>query len=229
MLKHIAMAVTLAAALGACSSTPEVQTGPDAEVIGNNLHRIDGGRADMAYIDPNADFSKYSKVLLVPLGVDNVEIIQPDSSGTRMNRRDWELTDSDKQNLQQMFHDAMKKQLEDKGDFPLVDQPGDDVLEIEAIITAIAPSAAKDDNRSRPIGRSYVITEGAGSMAVAVAFGDSETGEVLALVKDSRSSSNASMWGRNNSVTNRADVMRMFNSWAMQINTSLGKVTGKAQ
>lgn len=229
MLRKYAVTVTLAALLSACSSTPEVQTGEDAEVIGNNLHRIDGSRADVAYIDPNADFSKYSKILVLPLGVDNVEIIQPDSSGSRINSRDWELTDKDKQTLQQLFHDAMKKQLEDKGDFPLVDQPGDDVLEIEAIITAIAPSAPKDDNRSRPIGRSYVITQGAGAMAVAVAFGDSETGEVLALVKDSRDSGNSSTWGGNNSVTNRAEVTRIFNSWALQINKSLGKVTGKAE
>ena len=61
---------------------------------------------------------------------------------------------------------------------------------------------------------------------LAVAFGDSQTGEILALVKDSRSSS--THWGMNNSVTNKADVSRMFNSWAMQINTSLGKITGKA-
>lgn len=229
MPKQYLITAALTALLSACASTPEVQTGPDAEVVGNNLHRIDGSRADMAYIDPTADFSKYRKVLLLPLGVDNIEIIQPSSSNSITHRRDWELTDSDKQMLQQMFHDAMKKQLQDKGDFPLVDEPGDDVLEIGAIITAIAPSAAKDDNRSRPVGRSYVITEGAGSMAVAVAFGDSETGEVLALVKDSRDSSNASMWGRNNSVTNRADVSRMFNSWAMQINKSLGKVTGTAE
>ena len=225
MLKKIAITASLLGLLSACSSTPQVQTGEDAEVIGDNLHRVDGSRADMAYIDPGADFSKYSKVLIRPLGVDNIEVIQPNSSGTSMSRRDWVLTDSDKQMLQELFRGAMQKHLQDKGDFPLVDQPGDDVIEIAAMITAIAPSASKDDNRSRPTGRSYVVTEGAGAIAVAVAFGDSQTGEVLALVKDSRSST--THWGMNNSVTNKADVTRMFNSWAMQINTSLGRVTGK--
>ena len=227
MFKKLTFAAGTLALLAACSSTPEVQTGEDAEVIGDNLHRVDGSRADMAYIDPDADFSKYNKVMLRPLGVDNIEVIQPSKSGTSMSRRDWELTESDKQMLQQAFHDSMKKQLEDKGDFPLTDEPGDNVLEIGAMITALAPSAAKDDGRSRPTGRSYVITEGSGAIAVAVAFADSETGEVLALVKDSRSSSHH--WGLNNSVTNKADVTRMFNSWAMQINSSLVKVTGKTE
>ena len=225
MLRKLFLLGSTLALVTACSSTPEVQTGEDAEVIGGNLHRVDNSKADVAYIDPAADFSRYSRVMLQPLGVDNIEIIQPDTRGSAINRGNWELTDSDKQMLQEMYHDTMVKQLQEKGHFPVVNEAGDDVLQIAAMITAIAPSASKDDNVSRPAGRSYVITEGAGAIAVAVAFGDSETGEVLALVKDSRSS--ASYWGMNNSVTNRADVQRMFTSWAIQINSSLSKVTGK--
>ncbi|MDG1388471.1 MAG: DUF3313 family protein [Halioglobus sp.] len=225
MIKKYLASVAMLSLVAACSSTPEVQTGDGAEVIGDNLHRVDNSKADVAYIDPDADFSKYTKVMIRPLGVNKIEVIQPSKTGTSMSRRDWELTDADKQMLQDTFHSAMLKNLQDKGDFPLVDEPGDDVLEIGAMITAIAPSAAKDDGRSRAMGRSYVITDGSGAIAVAVAFGDSETGEVLALIKDSRSSS--SHWGLNNSVTNKADVQRMFNSWAMQINSSLVEVSGK--
>ncbi len=225
MIKKYLANVAMLSLVAACSSTPEVQTGDGAEVIGDNLHRVDNSKADVAYIDPDADFGKYTKVMIRPLGVNKIEVIQPSKTGTSMSRRDWELTDADKQMLQDTFHSAMLKNLQDKGDFPLVNEPGDDVLEIGAMITAIAPSAAKDDGRSRAMGRSYVITDGSGAIAVAVAFGDSETGEVLALIKDSRSSS--SHWGLNNSVTNKADVQRMFNSWAMQINSSLVEVSGK--
>ena len=225
MIKKYLASVAMLSLVAACSSTPEVQTGDGAEVIGDNLHRVDNSKADVAYIDPDADFGKYTKVMIRPLGVNKIEVIQPSKTGTSMSRRDWELIDADKQMLQDTFHSAMLKNLQDKGDFPLVNEPGDDVLEIGAMITAIAPSAAKDDGRSRAMGRSYVITDGSGAIAVAVAFGDSETGEVLALIKDSRSSS--SHWGLNNSVTNKADVQRMFNSWAMQINSSLVEVSGK--
>lgn len=225
MLKRMFPLGAALALVAACSGTPEIQTGEDAEVIGGNLHRVDNTRADLAYIDPAADFSRYDSVMLMPLGVDNIEVIQPDTRGSVTHRRNWELTDGDKEMLQQIYRDAMVKQLQDKGHFPVVSEPGDNVLQIAAMITAIAPSAAKDDNLSRPTGRSYVITEGSGAIAVAVAFGDSETGEVLALVKDSRASSNH--WGLNNSVTNRADVQRTFSNWALQINKSLGRVTGK--
>lgn len=227
MIKHILGLVGTLTLVTACTGTPEIQTGDDAEVIMDNLHKVDNSRTDMAYVDPAVDFSKYNKVLLVPLGVDNVEIKQPDSSGsmTRSHNTNWELTEADKVTLQDAFRDAMMKQLADKGDYPIVTEPGNDVLTIQASLLGLAPNAPKDDNRSRSIGRSYTYTEGAGSMAVMVAFGDSESGEVLAIMKDSRSSS--PNWGRNNSVSNLSDMRTIFNSWAMSIRKGLDKVHGK--
>jgi hypothetical protein len=62
-------------------------------------------------------------------------------------------------------------------------------------------------------------------MSIAVAFGDSDTGEVLGLIKDRKR--NDSYWSVNNSVTNLADVKRMFSSWAAQIRKGLDRVHGK--
>ncbi len=227
MFKHFLTAVGTVTLLAACTATPEIQTGDDAEVILGGLHKVDNARTDMAYVDPSADFSKYDKILLMPLGVDNVEIIQPDTSGSmyRNRNKNWELTDSDKDKLQQVYREAMVKQLDTKGGYSIVTEPGDDVLQIQASLIAIAPSAPKDDGMSRGAGRSRVYTEGAGSLAVMVAFGDSETGDVLALMKDSRSST--SFWGANNSVTNMSDVRNMFSSWAIQIRKRLDEVHGK--
>ena len=206
--------------LSACSTSPEIQSGPDAEVIeGTNLTRVDNTRVQLAYLDPKADFSGFKRVLIQPLGVDNIEVIEPARSATTRGRGNWELTDADKAALQQAFMDQMVRQLEERGSFTIANAPGDDVLEIAASLLAIAPNATRDDFQSRPIGRSRVYTEGAGSMAVMVAFGDSETGEVLALIKDSRAATG--FWGPNNSVSNMADVRRMFSSWATQINSGL--------
>jgi len=226
ILKKLIFASSIFTFLVACAGTPEVQTGEGAEVIADtNLHRVDNTRAKMAYMDPDVDFGKYQRVLVRPLGVDNIEVIQPSSSSSSaVGRGKWELTDADRQMLQDIYQEAMTKQLEERGQFPIVTEPADDVLVVSAMITALAPSGPKDDSGSRTAGRSRVITEGAGSIAVAVAFSDAETGEVLALVKDSRSSS--SHWGSNNSVTNKADVRRVFNSWATQINNSLATLSG---
>ena len=225
MIKHILGVVGTLTLVAACGGTPEVQTGDGAEVIGDNLHKVDNSKADMAYVDPNVDFSKYNKILLLPLGVDNVEIKQPSSSGSmsRNKNKNWELTDEDKVKLQKAFREAMVKQLEDKGHYPIVTEPGDDVLTIQASLIGIAPSAPKDANMSA--GRSRTYTDGAGSMAVMVAYGDSESGEVLGIMKDSRSSN--TNWGRNNSVSNMSDVRSMFNSWAVTIRSGLDNVHGR--
>lgn len=227
MFKHILGTVGTVVLVAACSSTPEVQTGEDAEVILGNLHKIDNTRVDLAYVDPNVDFSQYHRILLLPLDVNDVKIKQPSTSGTltRGRSRKWELTDADKVKLQEIFREAMVKQLESKGDYPIVNEPGSDVLTIQASLLGMAPNAPKDDNFSRGAGRSYTYTEGAGSMAVMVAFGDSESKEVLGLMKDSRSSD--SYWGDNNSVSNLSDMRNMFNSWAIQIRKGLDTVHGK--
>ena len=225
MYTKIMTAALAALFLTACAGEPEIQTGDDAEVIMGNLHKVDNSRVQMAYLDPDANLSKYNRVLVRPLGVDKIEIIQPSRTTSVAGNKDWELTDSDKTALQVMFQEVMVKQLQEKGGYDVVDEPGDDVLEIAAMITAIAPSAPKDDYQSRAVGRTRVYTEGSGSIAVAVAYGDSETGEVLGLAKDSRSSN--SYWGSNNSVSNKADVRRMFTSWAIGIREGLDRVHGK--
>lgn len=210
--------------LAACQA-PQIQTGADKEVIGGNLVRVDHTNVKLAYIDPNADFARFTAILLTPLGVDKVKIIQPAGTFPAPGVNEWALTDADKQRLQQDFRAAMQQQLSVKGGYPIVDTPGDNVLQISAMLTRIAPTASKDDYRSRPTGRNKVFTEGAGELDVTVIFGDSATGEVLALAKDTRSGS--SVWGVNNNVTNGAEVRRVFTAWAMQIRAQLDRIHEK--
>jgi hypothetical protein len=212
----------LALLLTACQNTPQIQTGENAEVINGKLTRVDHANARLVYVDPDADINKYTAIMLMPLGVENVEIIQPTTSFRAPGSANWQLTDADKERLQNDFAQAMQQQLAQKGGYTLVTAPGDHVLVIAAILTRIAPNAPKDDNRSRPVGRSKIVTEGAGSMDVMVTFMDSETGEVLALAKDRRSGS--SLWGLNTSITNAAEVRRAFNAWALQIRKQLNRI-----
>ena len=129
MFKQLSIALATVTLVSACSSTtPEIQTGEDAAVIMDSLHKVDNSRTDLAYVDPNADFSKYQKIMLMPLGMDNVEIIQPDhnTSMSRSSRSNWELTDSDKEKLQKIFQESMTKELEKKYGYDVVTEAGDD-------------------------------------------------------------------------------------------------------
>jgi predicted small secreted protein len=213
-------ALLLSVLLAACQT--QKQAGTDARAIPANLVRVEHSSTRQAYVDPNADFSKFTAVLLTPLGVDNVEIVQPSATPITTGNPKWELTDADKQRLQQDFRDAMVKQLSTNGGYVLVDSPADNVMRISAILTRIAPTAPKDDNRSRPPGRNKVFTEGPGELRIEVTFSDATTGAVLALAKDRRSGPR--IWGINNSVTNLAEVRRIFTAWAMRIRAQLDRL-----
>jgi hypothetical protein len=222
-LKTVAIVLSLLAFTACTSTEPKIETGADAEVIMGNLHRVDNSRVGLAYVDPEADFSKYSKILLQPLDVSDVQIVQPSRSASN-RKNDWVLTVQDQQNLQKHYQEVFTRELQETGDYEIVDKPGPDVLSLTGSLTGIAPSAAKDDNRSRAVGRTRVYTEGSGAMSIAFGFADAETGEVLAIVKDTRSGS--PMWGSNNSVSNMSDVRFMFGNWARQIRARLDIVHG---
>jgi hypothetical protein len=66
-----------------------------------------------------------------------------------------------------------------------------------------------------------VITDGAGSISVAMLLTDGDSGEALAVIKDTYSSQNNVNWGINNSVTNMAEVRRAFNSWGSRLQRGL--------
>jgi hypothetical protein len=199
----------------------EDDSGP--EVILGTLHKVDNAKVGLAYVDPNADFSQYTRIILDPLEVDKVTIVQP-SRGSANRRNEWVLTDKDKAALQKSYAEVFVRELEETGDYQIVTEPGADVLRITASLLGIAPSAAKDDNKSRGVGRTRVYSATSGSMAIAFGFSDSQSGEILGIVKDTRSGS--PRWGVNNSVTNMSDVRFMFGRWARMIRARLDIVHG---
>ncbi len=212
---YLFTALLFAATLAACNNAPREPEFSDSEVILERLHMVTNARVGMAYVDPNVDLGEFTAIMLDPLDVSNVEIIQPNASASTSRRNTWALTDRDRESLQNAFREVFERELAETGDYGVVSEPGPNVLRLSAAITRIAPNAARDDGRSRQTGRTRVYTEGAGSMTMAFALSDSQSSEVFAIVKDTRSGS--PMWGVNNSVSNMGDVRFMFNRWARML------------
>ena len=208
--------------LGGCAGEPTIQTGDDAEIVMGTLAKVDNSQVDLAYVDPNVDYTRYSKVFIMPLDVDNIEIRQPQTQSSMVNRynREWELTDSERQAFQDAYRAAMEKALSKDGAFAVTDQRGDDVITVQGMITGIAPAGPKDDTRSRGVGRSEVYTEGGGAMSIAMMLADGDSGEVIAIFKDTRRGQE-NIWRLNNSVSNMAEVRRYFSTWARQLHDGL--------
>ena len=216
------LAIALTTTLVGCSNTPTVQTGSEAEVVMGHLNRVDNISADMAYVDPNVDYRQYQAVRLLPLDLDHVEIVQPDkgSSLKGKSRREWTLSNNDRLQLTTIFQEVVNAAINGTKGLRVTDTKGEGVLAIKAIMTRIAPSAPKDDIVSRGVGRSVVYSQGAGSLSVSFIITDDRSGEVIALMKDTRGGQQ-SFWGPNNRVTNLSEVRRMFKHWAGQISRGL--------
>jgi hypothetical protein len=224
------LAITFAiVCIAACAQKPLIQSGPDAEKMGDNLYKVDNASMKAAFVDPDVDFSRYSKIILAPLLLDDVTIVQPSNSA--FNRKPWRLTEKDKEILATRYQAMMEKYLQEKtsgsNGYQVVTEIGEDVLFLSAAILSIAPTAARDDFKSRPTGRSRVFTDGAGSMTIGFVINDSVTGKELASAVDQRRG-----WGtfRNNSrVTNMSDVNLIFGNWANKLRHGLDDLSGANQ
>jgi hypothetical protein len=105
----IALITTMVMLLGACSTTTIVEP----------FYRPEGARVEQAYISPDADFSRYSKLLAQPL-----EIYYPTDAPAP--------SEDELDRLRQIFRDAFLGELAD--DYEIVEEPGPDVLTVLAQI-----------------------------------------------------------------------------------------------
>src|SRR5262245_65431544 len=68
-MRQVAQPVLLAAALAlgctlSADAKPRLQTGPDAEITHDGLHRVDRSQMDGAWVKPDLDLRPYNKLML---------------------------------------------------------------------------------------------------------------------------------------------------------------------
>ena len=147
--------------------------------------RVETKAVDAVYRRPDATLSGYSKLLLrLPVEVQFAKNWKPESSSSVL----YQMTPPDrekiKSELAQAFADVVRRDLE-KGGYPLVTEPGADVLEIQAAIVNLYINAP--DVSMQTAGSSRVYTTEAGEMTLILQLHDSVTGQLLARAYDRRS------------------------------------------
>jgi len=147
-----ALCVTL---LAACTST-EVQT----------YNRVVGSRVDEAYLNPSADFSRYTKLYAVPLEIYYAEGLgAPDSAA-----------------LERMRGIFRKAFLEEIGDeYAIVREPAKDALGVRASLVDLRSSTAYGEVPLK--GRLQSMVEN-GQLTFLMELSDSVSGDVLARAAD---------------------------------------------
>jgi hypothetical protein len=230
----IAASAVVALLLTGCpttvQSTPEAAKAAEAGealppavtgFFGSNASKLakgpEGGAA-LAYVDPNAQWSKYSKIQLLP-----VEFWAGEDS---------KISTSDQQMLTAYFYNKLKEDLGKS--FTLVDQPGPDVLTLRCAlmdattatpglrsVSVIVPQARVLNGLQSLATGSYAFVGSAeGEMEV-----KDSTGDFLAGAVDQR----AGGMGIKGAASFRwGDAENVIDYWAQRITNRLLELQGKA-
>jgi hypothetical protein len=219
ILKHRSMlfaATALACAmLSGCQSN---KLSPIDELsLQEGLQRVENKTVDAVFRRPEARMSTYSKLLLRPIVVQFAKNWEPERGGSALY--DMHPPDREKirTELAEVFADVFQKELA-KGGYPLVTEPAQDAVEIQAAIVNLYINAP-DVSMQTP-GRTKVYTSDAGHMTLIMQLHDSITGQLLARAYDHRDSG-PDMWQWTTSVTNSAEARRIIGSWATALRKAL--------
>lgn len=177
-----------------------------------NLEPVVDARVAMAYIDPEADFSVFKRIMILDTYVAFRSGWQRDQ---RRGTRGVRITSSDmdriKGDVATLFNEVLAERLQANNGYEVVTTPGDDVLLIRAAIIDLditAPDTASP-------GRSTTYTASSGAATLYIELFDSVSGQIVGRAADRQVARRSSGWMTwTNRVTNTADARRVFGGWA---------------
>jgi hypothetical protein len=179
---------------------------PATEESLDNLTRVASSKVDVLYVAHGASLAKYHKVMLDPVDVafkGDWHERHPEVTGEDVARLRGQFSAS--------FQNSFVRELQESGGYPVVTQPGADVLEVRASIRDLDISAPGTRAPGPPPAR-YVISPG--EMTLIAELRDSESGAILARAADRKQGRQSGEVEIATDATNAAAAQRAFKFWA---------------
>jgi hypothetical protein len=218
--------------LAACSTTPPtLQTGPDAEITHDGLTRVDNSALDVAWVRAGTDLSGYSKILFKGVGIEYRPAKGPYSGragstatvASSRSETEFQLDDATKGAVGEEIQAAFLEELAKSQRFQIVDQPGEDVLTLNAGLLDVVSRVPPDN-----LGRGAVYLDRVGEATLVMELRDSMSNAIFARAIDRRAAErSAGMMMESNTVTNRAEVRRLGRRWASLVRSGLETLLSK--
>jgi hypothetical protein len=208
-------AIALAAVATGCSSTPEFQTGPDAEVTADGLTRLDRTVMDAVWARTDLDFTGINKVRFRSLGVEYRNVDGPYSgrAGTTsarastQNRSEFQLDEDTRALFEEEISGAFLDEINRSDVFTVVDHSGPDVLDIHVglldVVSRVPPET---------VGRSRIFIDRVGEATLVLEVRDSVSNTALVRAVDRRAAETSTMT-ESTPPRNRAEVRRLGRRW----------------
>ena len=154
MTRRLLLAIACAGLLGCVETTVE------------RFNKVPDSRADSAYVKSGVDFSRYRKLLPVPLEIYYSEgPVEPDPA--------------DLERIRRIFREAFLSEIGDSVE--IVDAPGPDVLGVRASLVDLELTPVQGSIPVRGRAASLIAND---QLSFFMELTDSETGEVLARAGD---------------------------------------------
>ena len=117
---------------------PKIQTGPEAEVSFDGLHRVDKTVMDEVWAKPDLDLTGYKKIMLASGGLAFREVKSRSARTYRASSEaEFPISEDSKERLREIVREAFAKELAKVERFEITDTPGRDVLIIVGSIIDI--------------------------------------------------------------------------------------------
>jgi len=225
-MKNINSAVRLLTALVfslgllACQTAPpSIQTGPDAELSYDGLHRVDNSQADVAWARPDLDLSGYTKIMPASAGIEYRQVKNKGRTSVDRSRGGpYFIDDKARGKFEKLVAEVFIEELQKSERFTIVDEPGPDVLIIWGALLDVISYVPPD-----PVGgRSEVFLTAVGQATLVLELRDSETNTILARSVDRRAAETIGRtFQRTNSVTSASEVRRLIRFWGTRLREGL--------
>lgn len=213
----------LVALLSGCTSTPQFQSGPDAEVTHDGLTRVDKTVMDTVWARTDIDLSDYSKIVLEGVGVEYrpVKGAYSGRAGStsigRSSQSEFQLDDKTKALVQEEIRGAFVEELARSSSYEIVNEPGPDVLMVRVGLLDVISRVPPDT-----IGRSSIYLDRVGEATLVMELRDSMSNAILARAIDRRAAERSpGTMMESNRVSNRAEVRRLGRKWASIVRSGL--------
>ena len=189
-----------------------------AETTHDGLVLMRDSKVAVAYVDPEADFSQYTKIQILDVYVAFKKHWQRKHS---VSKRDMERI---QRRVKELFRNVFVEVLEDGG-YPVVYENADDVLLVRPAIIDLditAPDTMKP-------GRTITYSANAGAATLYVELFDSNTSDILARAIDRKAGRrNYGSWRMSgSSVYQSAEARRILKQWATLLKEALDRAQGK--
>jgi hypothetical protein len=203
------------AVVGLALITPSVHAQDDeAASRFDGLVPLEGGRVAMAYVDPNADFSVFKRVMILEPYVAFRSNWQRDQNRNRsrpVRTRDMQRIKAD---VASLFLEVFSEVLSADDGFEVVEAADYDVLLLRPAIIDLDVTAPD----TMASGRTQTFSASTGAATLYIELFDSVSGDIIGRAADrrgARQSSGQITWS--NRVTNTAEARRIMTRWAQSL------------